>query len=71
MRRTWLDKGAIALGFLLVAVASPAAAELGTITTGQAYNFDQPARGFLRIIGTFTSSEPLDLGAAGGEATLT
>jgi hypothetical protein len=56
----------------MVAVASPGAAqEFGTVTSGQAYNFDLPTRGFLRIIGTFESLAPLDLGAAGINARLT
>ena len=41
-----------------------------SVTSGQAYNFDQADRGFARIIGQFTSSAPLDLGAAGITATL-
>lgn len=39
--------------------------------SGRAYNFDQPDRGFARVIGQFTSGARLDLGAPGITATLT
>ena len=71
MRRSLFTTGALFLGILLTAVASPDAAELGTVTSARAYNFDLPGRGFARIIGTFSSSEPLDLGAVAVEATIT
>jgi hypothetical protein len=70
MKTTWLRTGVIVLASLLVAVGSAAAAEPGTVTTGLAYNFDQPDRGFVRIFGLFTSAAPLDLGAPGIQAKL-
>src|SRR5262245_18802215 len=68
MLRSPFTAGPLALGILVTAVASPDAAELGTVTSARAYNFDSPARGFARIIGTFSSSAALDLGAATVEA---
>jgi hypothetical protein len=40
------------------------------VTSGQAYNFEQTDRGFVRIVGQFLSSTTLDLGASGITATL-
>ena len=72
--RTWLKTCAFLLPMLLivlvVAVPSPRADEVGVVTSGQAFTFDRPLRGFVRIIGEFTSTAPLDLGSATVQATL-
>jgi hypothetical protein len=41
-----------------------------SMKSARAHTFDQPGRGFVRVLGTFTSTAPLDLGAAGITATL-
>jgi hypothetical protein len=70
MKKTWFESGVLVLALLLAVVASAAAVEPGTVTLGKAFNFDRNDRGFVRVLGTFSSAAPLNLGAAHIEATL-
>jgi hypothetical protein len=69
MKTARFTTGTIVLGLLLL-VASPVAAQLGTVTAGRAFNFDQPQRGFVRIAGEFEWDVPLDLGSAATTVTV-
>jgi hypothetical protein len=42
----------------------------GILTGDQAFNFDRPGRGFVRVTGRYELGEPLDLGAPGIEASI-
>jgi hypothetical protein len=68
--KTTLTLAALVPLIVLGAAAWSQAAEVGDVTSGQAYFFDRHERGFVRIIGEFTSAGPLDLGAVGVHATL-
>jgi hypothetical protein len=70
MKRTWFERGTLVLALVLGSIAPAAAVEPGTVTQGRAFNFERADRGFVRIIGEFTSAAPLNLGAAGIEVTL-